>query len=383
MSSRGKIPYSRQWIEEDDIEAVVAVLRSPYLTTGPVVDRFEAEFAQFVGIDQAVSVSSGTAALHVAMASLGLGPGDEVIVPALTFAATANAAVYCGATPIFADVDPDTLLVDPESVAQRISQSTRLIIGVDYAGQPCDYDRLRDLSKGCNSALLADACHSLGASESNRKVGSLADASVFSFHPVKPITSGEGGMITTRDAALSERMRRLRNHGIDRDFRERREAGSWEYQMTSLGFNYRLSDIHCALGLSQLAKCEERRKRRGEIAGRYREALGAMPGVRCLLVRPDVTHAWHLFVVQVDFHALGKTREGVFSTLSSGGIGANVHYLPVHLHRYYRERFSTGPGLCPHAEAAYEQILSLPIHAAMTDEDVGRVIDGFRESLGP
>ncbi|MFZ0428925.1 MAG: aminotransferase class I/II-fold pyridoxal phosphate-dependent enzyme, partial [Acidobacteriota bacterium] len=300
MSSPEAIPYSRQWIEEDDIDAVVAVLRSPFLTTGPAVDSFESEFGRFVGAGEAVAVSSGTAALHVAMAAMGLGPGDEVIVPCMTFAATANAAVYCGATPVFADVDPETLLVDPENVESRITDRTRLIVGVDYAGQPCDYTRLTELARSCNAVVLADACHSLGSSENGRRAGSLADASVFSFHPVKPITSGEGGMVTTNDAALADRMRRFRNHGIDRDFKERSQAGSWQYEMVSLGFNYRLSDIHCALGLSQLEKCERRRERREEIAAHYRGALQAAPGIRCLSTRAGVTHAWHLFVVRIN-----------------------------------------------------------------------------------
>jgi perosamine synthetase len=382
VSSAAPIPYSRQWIEEDDVDAVVNVLRSPYLTTGPVVDAFETEFARFVGTREAVAISSGTAALHVAMASLGLSPGDEVIVPSMTFVATANAAVYCGATPVFADVDPETLLIDPESVERRITNRTRLIVGVDYAGQPCDYARLEALSRSCNAALLADSCHSLGSSEDGRMVGSLADTSVFSFHPVKPITSGEGGMVTTNDAGLADRVRRLRNHGIDRDSRERSQAGSWQYEMASLGFNYRLSDIHCALGLSQLGKCERRRKRREQIAGRYQEAFGELPSIRCLSIRPRVTHAWHLFVVRVDFLALGRTRRRVFGELQSRGIHANVHYLPVHLHRYYRERWSTKRGLCPNAEAAYEQILSLPIHAAMTDDEVQRVIEELGRLLG-
>lgn len=382
MSSKAPIRYSRQWIEEDDVDAVLEVLRSQYLTTGPAVDNFESEFAQFVGTREAVAASSGTAALHVAMASLGVGPGDEVIVPCMTFVATANAAVYCGATPVFADVDPETLLVDPASVEHRITDRTRLIVGVDYAGQPCDYDRLRTLARTCNGLVLADACHSLGGSDRDRKVGSLADATVFSFHPVKPITSGEGGMITTQDGSLARRMKRFRNHGIDRDFKERGEAGSWQYEMTSLGFNYRLSDIHCALGLSQLGKCECRRERRGAVAGRYREALNDLQGVRCLSNRPNVTHAWHLFVVRIDFPALGKTRQRVFAELKKRGIGANVHYLPVHLHRYYRERYSTGPGLCPVAETAYEEILSLPLHASLSDQEVERVIEGLAEVLG-
>jgi len=377
-----RIPYSRQWIEENDVEAVVAVLRSSFLTTGPKVDEFESALAGYVGTREGVAVSSGTAALHTAMACLGLKTGDEVIVPCMTFIATANAAVYCGATPVFADVDSETLLVDPDSVERSITHKTRAIVGVDYAGHPCNYEALREFTRTRGIKLLADACHSLGAATGTQKVGSLADATVFSFHPVKPITTAEGGMITTDDAALADRMRKFRNHGIDRDFKQRSGADSWAYQMVTLGFNYRLSDLHSALGLSQLAKCESRRLRRQEIASRYRTAFEDLECVRCLRTRRGTTHAWHLFVVRVNFRALGKTRQQVFSSLRERGIGVNVHYLPVHLHEYYRKRWTLQPGLCPAAETAYEEILSLPIHAAMTDAEVNQVIETFKEIIG-
>ncbi len=382
MKLKTSIPYSRQWIEEDDVEAVSVVLRSAFLTTGPKVDEFESAIARFVGTREAVAVSSGTAALHTAMACLGLKAGDEVIVPCMTFVATANAAVYCGATPVFADVDPETLLVHPQSVERLITAKTRVIVGVDYAGQPCDYPALRELARSAGVTLMADACHALGAADGTQKVGSLADATVFSFHPVKPITTGEGGMITTDNTALADRMRAFRNHGIDRDFKHRNETGSWAYEMVNIGFNYRLSDIHCALGLSQLAKCESRRQRREEIACRYQAAFERIEGVRRLSTRPGTTHAWHLFIVRVDFKTLGRTRQQVFSSLRERGIGVNVHYLPVHLHEYYRKQWGTGPSLCPTAEAAYEELLSLPIHAAMTDAEVEQVVKTFKEVLG-
>ncbi len=382
MSITSSIPYSRQWIEEDDVEAVVEVLRSRYLTSGPVLDRFELEFGEFVEAEHAVALSSGTGALHAAMWSLGLGPGDEVIVPCMTFVATANAVLYCGATPVFADVEPDTLLVDPASVERRITDRTRLIVGVDYAGQPCDYARLRELSKSCNAKLLADSCHSLGASVEGHMAGSLADVSVFSFHPVKPITSGEGGMITTNDSLLARRVRQFRNHGIDRDFRERKAGESFAYEMESLGFNYRLSEIHCALGLSQLTKCESRRLRREAIAQRYRERFSGIANLACLKLRPAVIHAWHLFVARVDFDAIGRSRKEIFVALQKRGVGVNVHYLPVHLHRYYRENLSTRPGLCPTAEAAYEQILSLPIHAGMTASESEKAAEALIQEIG-
>ncbi|MCP4566239.1 MAG: aminotransferase class I/II-fold pyridoxal phosphate-dependent enzyme, partial [FCB group bacterium] len=246
------IPYGRQSIDEEDIQSVVEVLRSDWLTTGPKVDAFEHALADYVGAEYGVAVSSGTAALHCAMYALGIGPGDEVILPPMTFAATANCVVFLGGTPVFADVQPDTLLIDPVAVEKKITKRTRAIIAVDYAGQPCDYDSLRDIANSHGLSLIADGCHALGAVYKGHRVGSLADMTVFSFHPVKHITTGEGGMITTNDPKFAGRMRRFRNHGIDTDFRQREQQGSWYYEMVDLGYNYRITDMQCALGLSQL-----------------------------------------------------------------------------------------------------------------------------------
>ncbi|HRR56836.1 MAG TPA: aminotransferase class I/II-fold pyridoxal phosphate-dependent enzyme, partial [Acidobacteriota bacterium] len=237
------LPYARQWIEEEDVEAVVAALRSPLLTTGPLVERFEEALAAYVGAHHAVAVNSGTSALYSVLACLGIGPGDDVIVPTLTFVATASAVLHTGARPVFADIDPDTLLVDPDDVAAKVTSKTRAVIAVDYAGQPCDYDRLRRLCERHRLALIADACHSLGASYRGRKVGVLADASVLSFHAVKPITTGEGGAVTTDDATLAERLRRFRNHGIDRSWRERRAEDDLAYDVVELGWNFRIADF--------------------------------------------------------------------------------------------------------------------------------------------
>jgi perosamine synthetase len=363
------IPYGRQTIEQADIDAVVSVLRGDWLTTGPTVAEFERQFAWSVGAAEAVAVNSGTAALHCAMAALDVGPGDEVIVPALTFAATANCVVYRGGTPVFADVDPDTLLLDPASAAARITPRTRAIVAVDYAGQPCDYDALRALADRHGLALVADACHSLGATYRDRPVGSLADLSAFSFHPVKPLTTGEGGMVTTEDAAWAQWMRSFRNHGITTDHRQREAAGSWFYEMVELGFNYRLTDLQCALGLAQLPRLRGWVRRRQDIALRYDAAFLADAAITPLVTRPDCTHGYHLYVVRV-----AGDRRQAFAELRERGIGVQVHYIPVHLQPFYRDRFGTRPGLCPIAEAAYEQVLSLPIFPAMTDADVDRVI---------
>jgi len=326
-------------------------------------------------------VSSGTAALHAAMYALGITPGDEVIVSPMTFAASANCIVFQGGLPVFADVDPDTLLIDPERVEEKITSRTKAIVAVDYAGHPCDYDALNALAGQYRLKLVADACHSLGATLKNRPAGSLADMSTFSFHPVKHITTGEGGMVTTNDASFAQRMRRFRNHGITTDHRERHSQGEWFYEMVDLGYNYRITDFQCALGASQLLKLNAWINRRQRIAERYSEAFEDLVGIRPLQVRPQVSHAYHLFVIRVDAQGAGITRNQLFRTLREHGISANVHYIPVHLHPYYRSRFNIGGGLCPVAEHAYGEILSLPIFPGMTDEDVETVIDAVRNAV--
>jgi perosamine synthetase len=366
------IPYGRQTVDEDDIRAVVEVLRSDWLTTGPLVGRFEEAFAASVGARFAVAYSSGTAALHGAMHAAGVGPGDEAVVPPMTFAASANCVVYQGGTPVFADVDPGTLLVDPARAAEKVGPNTRVLIAVDYAGQPCDYGALREIARSRGLVLVADACHALGATLDGSPAGSLADLTVFSFHPVKHITTGEGGMVTTDRPEFAQRLRLFRNHGISTDHRQREEKGQWFYEMVDLGYNYRITDFQCALGLSQFGKLPAWVRRRQELAARYDRALAAIPGVRPLGLRPGVSHAYHLYVVRIDA-AIGRDR--VFQALRARGIMANVHYIPVHLHPFYRERFGTGPGLCPVAEAAYGEILSLPMFPALTDTDQDRVVE--------
>lgn len=374
---REMLPYGRQTIDEDDIAAVSSVLRSEYLTTGPEVDRFEAEFAKRTRSGNAVALSSGTAALHASMAALGVGAGDEVIVPALTFAATANTVVMAGGTPVFADVDASTLLLSPESVADLVTPRTKAVVAVDYAGQPCDYETLREAA-GVGIHFVADACHSLGATRDGRPVGTLAELSAFSLHPVKHVTSGEGGVVTTSDARLAERMRRFRNHGISVDHRQRSAAGSWLYEIDSLGYNYRLTDFQAALGASQLRKLDASLDRRQRIAERYRSAFADVRGVTPLPAAAGVGHAYHLFVVRIDPSILAGGRDRFFAAMRAEGIGVNVHYVPVHLHPFYRREFGTAEGDCPAAEAAYGEILTLPMFPGMTDSDVSDVIAATR-----
>jgi perosamine synthetase len=374
------IPYGKQLVEQDDIQAVIEVLRSDWLTTGPKVTEFEKLVAEYVGARYAVAVSSGTAALHCAMYAAGVGPGDEVIAPPMTFAATTNAVIYQGGIPVFADVDPDTLLLDPVKVEEKISNRTKAIIAVDYTGHPCNYDALKRIADRHGIFIVADACHSLGAEYKGKKVGSLADITVFSFHPVKHITTGEGGMVVTNDTALANHIRQFRNHGIDSDYRQRERQGSWFYQMADLGYNYRLSDLQCALGITQLKKLPAFLKHRREIAEYYDRYLLEMKAIRPLTVSSVVTHAYHLYVVRIDFKLLGKQRETLFQQLREKEIGVNVHYIPVHLHPYYRRKFGTGRGLCPIAEAAYEEIISLPIFPALDDKQMNQCIEALFSS---
>jgi perosamine synthetase len=375
------IPYGRQWITDDDIQAVVDVLRGDWITQGPKVVEFEESLARYCGSKYAVAVSSGTAALHCAMYAMGIGPGDEVVSSPITFAATANSVIYMGAKPVFVDVEPGTLLINPDDVERKITEKTKAIISVDYAGHPCEYDRLREIVDHHSLSILSDSCHALGAEYQDKKCGAIADLTTFSFHPVKHITTGEGGMITTDNFEYAERMRRFRSHGISADHAKRKEQGTWYHEMVDLGFNYRITDFQCALGINQMAKLPQFLKRRREIAARYDEAFGRMSGLEPLAVSEKVTHAYHLYVVRVIKEGCGKDRDQLFDTLRNAGLGVNVHYIPVHLHPYYRERLNTGPGMCPVAEKAYEEILSIPIHPLMTQDHVDRVIGAVNEAL--
>jgi len=368
------LPYGRQSVDEADIEAVVEVLRSDWLTTGPKVAEFEEAFAARVGAAHAVSFSSGTAALHAAAFAAGLKPGDEAITTPLTFAATANCALYQGATPVFSDVSSDTLNLDPEQIERKISPKTRAILPVDYAGHPADLTAILEIARRQGLIVIEDACHALGAEYGGRRVGSVADMTVFSFHPVKHITTGEGGMVTTNHSQLAETLRRFRNHGISSDARQRQSAGQWHYEMVLLGFNYRLPDIVCALGLQQLKKLDANVARRREIAARYTAAFRDIPTVIPPAVRAEVNPAWHLYPIRLDLDKLTAGRREVFRALRAENIGVNVHYIPVHHHPYYRERFGYKGGEFPVAEDAYERLISLPMFHGMSDGDAEDVI---------
>lgn len=374
------IPYARQSLDEDDIQAVVEVLRSDFLTTGPKVTEFEQAVADYCGAAYAVAFSSGTAALHGAMHVLGVGRGDEVITTPITFAATANAVLYQGGRPVFADVRPGDLLLDPEKVEALITPATRGIAAVDYAGHPCDYHALGDICRRKGLFLLADACHALGGEYRGRKVGTLAGLTVLSFHPVKHLATGEGGMVLTNNPDLAQALQRFRNHGIDRAFNQRGGRRPWFYAMVELGYNYRLSDIQCALGLSQLKKLPGWLERRRRLADRYQRAFAGMEGVEPLAVSPEVAHAYHLYVVRLTGGRPPQHRDRVFLALREQGIGVNLHYIPVYLHPYYQE-LGYRQGLCPVAEDAYHQIISLPMFPALSDQQQERVIAAVEKAL--
>ena len=374
------IPYGRQSINDEDIEAVSEVLKSDWLTTGPKVEEFEKEFAQYVGGKYAVAVSSGTAGLHIACLAAGLRAGDELITTPMTFAASANCALYCGAKPVFADITDDGL-IDPDKVKRKITDKTRIIIPVHYSGLPCAMGVLKKIADEHNLTIIEDACHAVGAShpETGSKVGSceFSDMSVFSFHPVKHITTGEGGMVTTNSKELYEKLLILRTHGItkDPDKLKNKPDGPWYHEMQMLGFNYRITDFQCALGLSQLRRVDGFVAKRREIARRYDEAFEDIDEVDTIGKGREKANAYHLYVIKVKDR---KMRLGLFEHLKKNSIFCQVHYIPVYRHPYY-ESLGYKEGLCPRAEEFYEASISLPIFPALTDKEQARVVSSLKE----
>jgi len=365
-------------VSEDDVRAVADVLRGDWLTTGPAVDAFESAVSDVAGGHAVVSCTSGTAALHVAYAALGLGPGDEVVTTPMTFIATASGASLLGATVRFADVDPDSGLIDPVSVEALVGERTRVVAAVDYAGQPCDYPRLQEAADTVGAVTLADAAHSVGGSLDGRPVGDLADVTTFSFFPTKNLTTGEGGAVVAKDLAVARRAREFHNIGLvrDADRFEITDQGPWHQEVHELGLNYRLTDVGCALGLSQLRRLPEFARRRAEIKQRYDEALDALPGVAVPPQRAGTTPVWHLYPLRV----LDGRRREVFERMRAAGIGVQVNYLPVYWHPVYA-RMGYRRGTCPNAEAFYEQELSLPMFPGLTDADVDRVVATLADIL--
>lgn len=364
------IPYGRQTIEEDDIQAVVNVLKSDYLTTGPKIAEFEKMVAEYVGAKYAVAISNGTSALHAACFAAGIKPGDEVITTPLTFAASANCVLYCGGTPVFADVDPRTYNIDPEDIRRKITDRTKAIIAVHLAGQPCDMDEIHKIAEEHHLIVIEDGAHALGSVYKGRKVGSMSDMTTFSFHPVKPITTGEGGMIVTDNEEFYQKMIRFRSHGITRDEKlMTRNDGPWFYQQLDLGFNYRITDIQCALGCSQMKKLDRFLARRKEIVARYNEAFSDCENIITPYQLPKTESGWHLYIIQVK----NFDRRKVFEQLRECGIAVNVHYIPVYMHPYYQEH-GYADVHCNNAEEVYSHIISLPLYPTLTKEEQEYVI---------
>lgn len=363
------IPYGRQWIDEDDIQAVADTLKSDFLTTGPKVNEFEEVVAEYTGAKYAVAVSNGTAALHCACHAAGIKAGDEVITTPMTFAASANCILYCGGKPVFADMDPITYNIDVNDIEKKITARTKAIIPVDFTGQPCNYDEILRLAKKYDLLVIEDAAHSLGADYKGEKIGTIADMTTFSFHPVKHITSGEGGMIVTNDEGLYQKLKLFRTHEITRDESLlMRNEGDWYYEQQGLGYNYRISDIQCALGICQMKKLDRFVTKRREIAKRYDEAFKDIEDVIIPKQLDGCNSSWHLYVIQVK-----KDRKTVFDALRASGIGVNVHYIPVHKHPYYKS-IGYEDLVCENAEAYYEKCISLPIFPAMTEEQQEYVV---------
>lgn len=374
-TGRKMIPYGRQTIEEDDIQAVVDVLRSDYLTTGPKIAEFEKMVADYVGAKYAVAISNGTSALHAACFAAGIQPGDEVITTPLTFAASSNCVLYCGGTPVFADVDPKTYNIDPEDIRRKITDKTKAIIAVHLAGQPCDMDEIHKIAKEHDLLVIEDGAHALGSVYKGKKVGTLSDMTTFSFHPVKPITTGEGGMIVTDNEEFYQKMMLFRSHGITRDENlMTRNDGSWFYQQLDLGYNYRITDIQCALGCSQMKKLDRFLARRKEIVARYNEAFADCENIITPYQLPETESGWHLYIVQVK----NCDRREVFEALREQGIAVNVHYIPVYMHPYYQEHGYKDVH-CKNAEEVYSHIISLPLYPTLTSEQQNFVIGRVRE----
>jgi perosamine synthetase len=373
------LPFHIPDIVEDEIQSVVETLRSGWLTTGPKTKQFEQDFAAYLGCRHAVAVNSGTAALHLALDAIGIREGDEVLVPTMTFAATAEVVLYCKAKPVLVDCQPDFFNIDPDLIERAITKRTKAIIPVHFAGQPCHMDRILEIARAYRLKVIEDAAHALPAVDRGKKVGTIGDATCFSFYATKTITTGEGGMITTENSEYADRMRMMSLHGISKDAWKRYTAeGSWYYEILSPGFKYNLSDIASAIGIAQLKKCDRFWEARRRIAIMYHEGLADLPEICTPVSRPDVQHAWHLYVIQLDLERLWIDRNSFIDALKASGIGTSVHFIPLHLHPYYRRAFGLTPRDYPNATMAFQRLISLPIYPKMTDADVQKVIAAIR-----
>ena len=377
-----RIGYGHQYVDDADIQAVVDVLKSDFLTCGPKIEEAEAKLCKITGAKYAVLIANGTAALHAAMFAADVGPGDEVITTPITFAASANCALYCGAKPVFVDINPKTYNINPESVEKKITDKTKAVVAVDFTGQAVEIDKIREICDRHNLIFIEDAAHSLGTKYNGKPVGSLADMTEFSFHPVKTCTAGEGGAITTNDDELYKRLVLFRTHGITRnqELMDKPSEGGWYYQQVALGYNYRMTDIQAALLSSQLDKLERFGKRRKELVKRYNEAFSAMPE---LVVQQEIAQSdtvRHLYIIQLNLDMIKCGRREVFEALQAEGLGVNVHYIPVYSFPYY-QKLGYRMGECPNAERLYERIISIPLYYSLTDEEQDKVIKAVNKVI--
>ena len=372
--------YGKQCIEQDDIDAVVETLKSDFLTCGPKIPELERKLCEVTGAKYAVAVSSGTAALHLAAMAAGIGEGDEVIVSPITFAASANCVLYCGGKPVFADIRPDTYNIDPQSIREHITPATKAVVAVDFTGQAVELDEIRAICKEHNLILIEDAAHSIGTKYNGKPVGSIADMTCFSFHPVKNVTAGEGGAITTNDESLYRRLERLRAHGITRDRKEmvHPTTAAWYNEQVELGYNYRMTDFQAALLISQLGKLPRFSARKKEIEARYNEAFSEMPELIIQREIPQSDTTRHLYILHLNPERLTCDRRQFFDALSAENVCPQVHYLPVYWHSYY-EKLGYEKGLCPNAEKLYNEIMSIPFYYALTDEEVEDTIQAVKK----
>lgn len=377
-----KISYGHQYIDEDDIKAVTEVLKSDFLTCGPKIGEAEAKLCRITGAKHAVLVSNGTAALHAACAAAGIKEGDEVITTPITFAASANCALYCGAKPVFADINPGTYNISPDDIEKKITDKTKAVVAVDFTGQAVELDRIREICRRHNIVLIEDAAHSIGTKYNGQPVGSIADMTTFSFHPVKTVTAGEGGAIMTNDDELYKKLVLFRAHGITRDneLMENQPHGSWYYEQISLGYNYRITDMQAALLCSQLDKLEMFAARRKQIVERYDEAFREMPEIIVQEEIPQSETVRHLYIIQINDNLLRANRREIFDALKAENVICNVHYIPVY-HMPHYKRLGYEQGLCPNAERLYNRIITIPLYFGMTDNDVEGVIKAVEKVI--
>ena len=377
-----KIGYGHQYIDDDDIQAVVDVLKSDFLTCGPKIDEAEAKLCEITGAKHAVLIANGTAALHATTFAAGIGAGDEVITTPITFAASANCALYCGGKPVFADINPETYNIDPADIERKITEKTKAVVAVDFTGQACEIDRIRDICEAHNLIYIEDAAHSLGTKYNGKPVGSLADMTEFSFHPVKTCTAGEGGAITTDNDDFYKKLVLFRTHGITRvqDWMDKPSEGGWYYQQVDLGYNYRMTDMQAALLSSQLDKLDMFAARRKELVKRYNEAFSAVPEITVQKEIPESDTVRHLYIIQLNLEMLKCGRREVFDALQAEGVGVNVHYIPVYSFPYY-QKLGYKMGSCLNAEKLYERIISIPLFYSMTNEDQDKVVEAVKKVI--